>query len=46
MDVLRLMTILVVGMLGGGMAVCALIALIVFLVSGVCTRLFKNNDHD
>jgi hypothetical protein len=46
MDVLRLMTSLVVGMLGGAMAVCALIALIVFLVSDVCARLFKNNDHD
>ncbi|SAL38215.1 hypothetical protein AWB64_03964 [Caballeronia sordidicola] len=46
MESLRLMPILVVAMLGGGLAVCALLALAVFVVSHTCTRLFKNNDHD
>jgi hypothetical protein len=46
MNGLHLMTTLVVAMLGGAIGVCALIALIVFLLSGICTRLFKDDDRD
>jgi hypothetical protein len=43
---LHLMTTLVVAMLGGAIGVCVLIALIVFLLSGICARLFKDDDRD
>jgi hypothetical protein len=45
MDGLRLITILLFSMIGGGIAVCALIASILFLMNGACTRLFKQHDH-
>ena len=46
MDGLRWMTIIVVAMLGGGLAVCALIALAVLFIGHVATRLFNNDEHD
>jgi hypothetical protein len=46
MDGLHWMTIIVVAMLGGGLAVCALIALVVLFMGHVSARLFNNDRHD
>lgn len=46
MDVLHWAAIIVVAMLGGGLAVCALIALVVLFISHVAARLFHNDEHD
>ena len=46
MDGLRWTAIIVVAMLGGGLAVCALIALAVLFISRVAARLFNNDEHD
>jgi len=46
MDGLRWTAIIVVAMLGGGLAVCALIALVVLFIGHVAARLFNNDEHD
>jgi hypothetical protein len=46
MDGLRWTAIIVVSMLGGGLTICALIALVVLFISRVSARLFNNDGHD
>ena len=46
MDGLRWMPMIVVAMLGGVLAVCTLIAVIVLFVSHIAARLFNNDEHD
>jgi hypothetical protein len=46
MDGLRWTATIVVAMLGGGLAVCALIALAVLFIGRVAARLFNNDEHD
>jgi hypothetical protein len=46
MNGLHWMAIIVVAMLGGVFAICALIALVVFFVGHVAARLFNNDEHD
>jgi hypothetical protein len=46
MDGLRWTVIIAVAMLGGGLAVCALITLVVLFIGHVAARLFNNNNHD
>ncbi|MDN7182746.1 hypothetical protein M0D69_32955 [Caballeronia sp. SEWSISQ10-4 2] len=46
MDGLRWTAIIAVAMLGGGLAVCALIALVVLFIGHAAARLFNNDDHD
>jgi len=46
MDGLRWTVIIAVAMLGGGLAVCALIALVVFFIGHVAARLFNNDEHN
>jgi len=46
MDGLRWTAIILVAMLGGGLAVCALIALVMLFIGHVAARLFNNDEHD
>lgn len=46
MDGLRWAAIIVVAMLGGGLAVYTLIALVVLFINHVAERLFNNDEHD
>ena len=46
MDGLRWTVIIAVAMLGGGLAVCALIALVVLFIGHVAARLFNSGNHD
>lgn len=46
MDGLRWTAIIVAAMLGGGLAVCVLIALVVLFLGHVAARLFNNDEHD
>ena len=46
MDGLRWMTMFVAAMLGGGFAVCVLIALVVLFAGRIAARLFNNDEHD
>jgi hypothetical protein len=46
MDGLSWTVVIAVAMLGGGLAVCALIALVVLFIGHVTARLFNNDNHD
>ena len=46
MDGLRWTAIIAVAMLGGGLAVCALIALVVLFIGHVAARLFNKDNRD